>query len=73
METDQLFPLALRHKSNLCFAESAHLMEMEDTELSSESQERAEGEEHHLTFWVVRVPEAVFSTDPQDSLRVSKA
>ena len=27
--------------------------------------------EHQTSFWVVRVPEAVFSTDPQDSLRVS--
>ena len=25
----------------------------------------------YVEFWVVRVPEAVFSTDTQDSLRVS--
>ena len=30
-----------------------------------------EERENHVSFWVVRVPEAVFSTDPQDSLRVS--
>ena len=36
------------------------MMESPDVELS-----------HHVSFWVVRVPEAVFSTDPQDSLRVS--
>ena len=45
-------------------------MEIECEEHGTESRETAEQDEHHLSFWVVRVPEAVFSTDPQDSLRV---
>lgn len=44
---------------------------MESPSHSTPGEQQRAAAEHQNSFWVVRVPEAVFSTDPQDSLRVS--
>lgn len=41
------------------------------TVFAESAMDEEDSSHHDLNFWVVRVPEAVFSTDPQDSLRVS--